>query len=353
MNKIRLGINGFGRIGRLTARILLSKYSDKVELVAVNDLTSPDNLAYLFQYDSTYHKFDQPVSVDGDSIVVGTNRIKVLAEKDPSKLPWKDLGVDVVIESTGRFITKELASLHLQGGASKVLLTAPAKDKDVLTVVQGVNIPGIISKEGEYPDTQRFETENIVSNASCTTNCLAPALKVLSQNFNLKSASAITVHAYTATQLLQDGPSQKEFRDGRAAAVNAIPSRTGAAKAVALVLPELEGKLGLSSLRVPVITGSMVYLVANLEDKTDSDKQITAEVINQAFADSANSYNKGILELSDQDIVSSDIIASPYSCVVDGKLTEVLNSNVKLMLWYDNEYGYSSRLAELVIQSVK
>jgi len=351
MKKIRLGINGFGRIGRLTTRILLSKYADQVEIVAVNDLTSPDNLAYLLQYDSTYHKFDQKVSVEDNYIVAGSQRIQVLAEKDPSKLPWKDLGVDVVIESTGRFVTKELASLHLQGGASKVILSAPAKDKDVLTVVQGVNIPGINSVAGDFADSTRFANESIISNASCTTNCLAPALKVLSRSFDLSSASAITVHAYTATQLLQDGPSQKEFRDGRAAAINAIPSRTGAAKAVALVLPELEGRLGLSSLRVPVITGSMVYLVASLKDKVDPTKVITSEEINQAFEASTTTYNRGILELSDQDLVSSDIIASPYSCVVDGKLTEVLSNNAKIMLWYDNEYGYSSRLAELVIQS--
>jgi glyceraldehyde 3-phosphate dehydrogenase len=340
--KLRVAINGFGRIGRLTARNLINKHSDKVDIVAVNDLTTPENLAYLFKFDSTYRIFEKPVEVvDGGNLKIGDEIIKVLAEREPAKLPWKDMDIDVVLECTGRFLSKELASLHLSAGAKKVVLSAPAKDKEILTVVQGVNVPSIYYEEGDFADTDNLSKAQIVSNASCTTNCVAPALKVLSRNFDLINTSAITVHAYTATQMLQDGPSMKDFRDGRAAAANMIPSKTGAAKAVALVLPELEGKLMLSSIRVPVITGSMVYLVANLASDT------SVEEVNAAFKKSTESYNKNILEYSTDEIVSSDIIQNSHSSILDSTLTEVSGKTVKLVLWYDNEWGYSNRLAEL------
>jgi glyceraldehyde 3-phosphate dehydrogenase len=341
--KIKLGINGFGRIGRLTTRILKEKFSEQVEIVAVNDLTSSHNLAYLYKHDSTYRSLRDNVEVSGNSIVVNGSEIKVLAEKEPNKLAWSDLGVEVVIESTGRFLSEELASLHLQAGAKKVLLSAPAKEISIPTVVQGVNLSSLTSKIKFGEEILR--SNNIISNASCTTNCIAPVMKVLQDSFGIKQANAITVHAYTATQMLQDGPSPKDVRDGRAAAVNMIPSKTGAAKAVELVLPELKGKLGLSSLRVPVITGSMIYLIAQV------DKNASKEEVNKAFEAAAKKEMLGILDYSSDELVSSDIIGSSYSCVVDSNLTEVSENTVKAILWYDNEWGYSSRLAELVVQA--
>ena len=326
----KIAINGFGRIGRLAARIILSKYPE-LQIVAVNDLTSPENLAYLFEYDSTYRRLDWNVGVDNGDLIVkkpeGDVRIKVLSQKDPALLPWKELGVEVVLECTGRFLTRDLANLHLQEGVKRVVLSAPAKDEDIATVVLGVNT---------------VPTDGIISNASCTTNCISPALKVLSDNFGIDQAMGITVHAYTATQMLQDGPSQKEFRDGRAAAANMIPSKTGAAKAVYRVLPELKGKLGLSAIRVPVITGSMVYVTATL------NSEVTKEQINEAFAKASNSSLKGILEYSEAELVSGDIIKNSHSVVVDGNLTEVMGKTAKVILWYDNEWGYANRLVEVV-----
>ena len=349
-SKIRLGINGFGRIGRLTTRILLSKFADQVDIVAVNDLTDASNLAYLFKYDSTYRQFNGEVSVEGSDLIINGDKIKVLAEKDPSLLPWGELGVDVVLECTGRFLSRELASLHLKGGAKAVLLSAPAKDADILTVVQGVNIPTINSSEAEsvsYPDTGRFNTESIISNASCTTNCIAPALKALEDELKILQVNAITIHAYTATQPLQDGPSQKEWRDGRAAAVNGIPSKTGAAKAVELVLPELKGKVSLSALRVPVITGSMVYVVA------DFGRAVTVEEVNNSLKKLAETNMKGVLEYGTDEYVSGDVIGNSHSCLVDSSLTKVLGNKAEITIWYDNEWGYSNRLAELMIQKAK
>ncbi len=349
-SKIRLGINGFGRIGRLTTRILLAKFADQVDIVAVNDLTDASNLAYLFKYDSTYRQFQGEVTVEGTDLLINGDRIKVLAEKDPSLLPWGQLGVDVVLECTGRFLTRELASLHLKGGAKAVLLSAPAKDADILTVVQGVNIPTINQTELEassYIANDRFKNEQIISNASCTTNCIAPALKVLADELNLVQANAITIHAYTATQLLQDGPSQKEWRDGRAAAVNGIPSKTGAAKAVELVLPNLKGKVSLSALRVPVVTGSMVYVVA------DFGRPISVEEVNNALKKIANSTMKDVLEYGEDEYVSGDVIGNSHSCLVDSSLTKVLGNKAEITLWYDNEWGYSNRLAELMIQKAR
>lgn len=330
MSKKRIAINGFGRIGRLTARNILTKYPD-IEIVAVNDLTDSNNLAYLFKYDTAYHQFDGKVTATSDGFIEiesknGLQKIAVLSQKDPLQLPWKDLNIDLVIESTGFFTEKEKASLHLQAGAKKVLISAPSKG-DVPTVVLGVNKP---------------ETEqNIISNASCTTNCIAPALKVLEDEFGIVQAFGITAHSYTASQVLQDGPSRKAFRDGRAAAQNLIPSSTGAAKAVFEVIPELKGKVSLSALRVPTITASMVYLTLELE------KETTVETINKQFEIASQTYLKGILDYSEEELVSSDIIGNPYSCIFDSKLTELMGKTAKIVVWYDNEWGYSNRLAEL------
>jgi glyceraldehyde 3-phosphate dehydrogenase len=341
---VNIAINGFGRIGRLAARIILTKYPE-LNIVAVNDITSPDNLAYLLQNDTTYRRFEIPVKSTSESLVLrtqeGEKRIKVFAQKDPALLPWKNFDVDVVLECTGHFLTKELASAHIAAGAKKVVLSAPAKSDDVQTVVIGANL----EKTGKR--SKLIKDNDILSNASCTTNCIAPALKVLSDNFNLTNASALTVHAYTATQVLQDGPSKKDYRDGRAAAQNAIPSKTGAARAVELVLPELKGKLGLSSLRVPVITGSMVYLVAKVQSFLGPGIPLSSEDINDVMLAASKSSLRGILEYSKDELVSSDVIQNPHSCIVDSGLTEVLDNTVKMVLWYDNEWGYANRLVEL------
>jgi len=330
MSKKRIAINGFGRIGRLTARILLSKFPD-IEIVAVNDLTDSQNLAYLFEFDTAYHKFAGKVKATEDGYLEietqnGTQKISVLSQKDPLLLPWKDLNIDLVIESTGFFTEKEKATLHLQAGAKKVLISAPSKG-DVPTVVLGVNKPQ--------------DNQDIISNASCTTNCIAPALKVIEDKFGIEQAFGITAHSYTASQVLQDGPSRKAFRDGRAAAQNLIPSSTGAAKAVFDVIPELKGKVSLSALRVPTISGSMVYLTLEL------DKETTVENINKEFEIASQTYLQGILEYSEKELVSSDIIGNAYSCIFDSKLTELMGKTAKIVIWYDNEWGYSNRLAEL------
>ena len=342
-NKIRIGINGFGRIGRLTTRVLLTKFADLVEIVAVNDLTDSANLAYLFRNDTTYRHFSGTVEIDGSDLVINGQKIKVLAQKDPTQLGWGELGIDVVLECTGRFLTTELANLHIQAGARGVLLSAPAKNPEILTVVQGVNVSSF-DKPGDYSDNARFASESIISNASCTTNCIAPAIKILQDYFSLEQVNAITVHAYTSTQVLQDGPSQKEWRDGRAAAQNSIPSKTGAAKAVELVLPKLRGKVSLSSLRVPVVTGSMVYLVATLSE------EVTAEDLNAKIKAEIDANYLGVVEYGTDEYVSSDVIGNSHSCLIDSSLTKTLGKTVELTLWYDNEWGYSNRLAELLIQ---
>lgn len=329
----KIAINGFGRIGRLATRIILDKFDD-IEVVAVNDITSVENLAYLLKYDSTYRKLPHPITVEDDKIIITKNDqkkvIQVFSEREPTNLPWKELGVDIVIESTGIFTTSELASKHLQAGSSKVVISAPAKSDDISTVVLGVKNPDL--------------TSPILSNASCTTNCISPALKVLVDNFGVELVNAITVHAYTATQVLQDGPSKKAPRDGRAAAVNSIPSTTGAAKAVVLVLPELKNKLSLSAIRIPVITGSYIQVVATL------DKPTSIEEVNSVFKKASETSMVGILEYSEEDLVSSDIIQNTHSCIFDSKMTSVLANTVTLTLWYDNEWGYANRLVELVSQ---
>jgi glyceraldehyde 3-phosphate dehydrogenase len=336
MKKTRVAINGFGRIGRLAARIILSSYPN-IELVAVNDLTSVENLAYLFEFDTIYRKYNKSVSFDEHHIIIDSLPVKVLSEKDPAKLPWKELAIDIVIECTGFFLTEELAQLHVAAGAKKVILSAPSKSESIPTVVFGANI-----EAGLLDETLRSSA--IISNASCTTNCIAPALKVLDDQFAIKTVFALTNHAYTATQPLQDGPTKKDFRDGRAGATNLIPSKTGAAKAVELVLPDLKGKVNLSSLRVPVQVGSMIYVVVELEDHQTT----SIEEVNLILKTAAETDLDGILEYSTTDLVSSDIIGNSHSIILDSSLTEVLANSIKLVLWYDNEWGYSNRLVELV-----
>jgi len=325
---IRVGINGFGRIGRNYLRAALAKGTE-LEIVAVNDLSDPKSLAHLLKYDSVTGRLPQEVSVDGQNIVVGGNIIKVLAERNPADLPWGELGVDIVIESTGRFTDAEAAKAHITAGAKKVLISAPATG-DAATFVIGVN-------EHLYDP----EIHHIISNASCTTNCLAPFAKVFNDNFGIENGLMTTVHAYTADQNLQDGP-HGDLRRARAAAINIVPSSTGAAKAIGLVLPELKGKLDGYALRVPVPTGSITDLT--LVSKTD----VTVEQIQAAYkAAAASGPMKGILKYTEDEIVSSDIVTDPHSSIVDAGLIKVIGRTVKISSWYDNEWGYSNRLVEL------
>ena len=324
----RVGINGFGRIGRNYLRAALAKGTE-LEIVAVNDLSDPKSLAHLLKYDSVTGRLPQDVTVDGQNIIVGGQVIKVLAERDPANLGWGDLGVDIVIESTGRFTDAEAASAHIKAGAKKVLISAPATG-DAATFVIGVN-------EHLYDN----EKHHIISNASCTTNCLAPFAKVFNDKFGIENGLMTTVHAYTADQNLQDGP-HGDLRRARAAALNIVPSSTGAAKAIGLVLPELKGKLDGYALRVPVPTGSITDLT--LVSKTD----VTVEEIKQAYKEAAASGPmKGILKYTEDEIVSSDIVTDPHSSIVDAGLIKVIGRTVKISSWYDNEWGYSNRLVEL------
>ena len=325
---IRVGINGFGRIGRNYLRAALAKGTE-LEIVAVNDLSDPKSLAHLLKYDSVTGRLPQDVSVDGQNIVVGGSIIKVLAERNPADLPWGELGVDIVIESTGRFTDAEAAKAHITAGAKKVLISAPATG-DAATFVIGVN-------EHLYDPANH----HIISNASCTTNCLAPFAKVFNDNFGIENGLMTTVHAYTADQNLQDGP-HGDLRRARAAAINIVPSSTGAAKAIGLVLPELKGKLDGYALRVPVPTGSITDLT--LVSKTD----VTVEQIQAAYkAAAASGPMKGILKYTEDEIVSSDIVTDPHSSIVDAGLIKVIGRTVKISSWYDNEWGYSNRLVEL------
>ena len=325
---IRVGINGFGRIGRNYLRAALAKGTE-LEIVAVNDLSDPKSLAHLLKYDSVTGRLPQDVSVDGQNIVVGGSIIKVLAERNPADLPWGELGVDIVIESTGRFTDAEAAKAHITAGAKKVLISAPATG-DAATFFIGVN-------EHLYDP----EVHHIISNASCTTNCLAPFAKVFNDNFGIENGLMTTVHAYTADQNLQDGP-HGDLRRARAAAINIVPSSTGAAKAIGLVLPELKGKLDGYALRVPVPTGSITDLT--LVSKTD----VTVEQIQAAYkAAAASGPMKGILKYTEDEIVSSDIVTDPHSSIVDAGLIKVIGRTVKISSWYDNEWGYSNRLVEL------
>jgi glyceraldehyde 3-phosphate dehydrogenase len=325
---IRVGINGFGRIGRNYLRAELAKGTD-LEIVAVNDLSDPASLAHLLKYDSVTGRLNQEVRVDGQNIIVGGNVIKVLAERDPVNLPWGELNVDIVIESTGRFTDAEKAQAHITAGAKKVIISAPATG-DAATFVIGVN-------EHEYDAAKH----HIISNASCTTNCLAPLAKVFNDKFGIENGLMTTIHAYTADQNLQDGP-HGDLRRARAAAINIVPSSTGAAKAIGLVLPELKGKLDGFALRVPVPTGSITDLT--LVSKVD----VTVDEIKAAYkAAAASGPLKGILAYTEDEIVSSDIVTDPHSSIFDSGLVKVIGRTVKLSSWYDNEWGYSNRLVEL------
>ncbi len=325
---MKIGINGFGRIGRLAFRAAIKR--DDVEIVAINDLVSPDYMAYMLKYDSTHGRFDGTVEEKDGHLIVNGKTIRVTAEKDPANLKWGEVGAEVVLECTGFFLTQELAQKHIDAGAKKVVLSAPAKD-NTPTFVMGVN-----HKELKADQT-------IVSNASCTTNCLAPMVKVLNDNFGIVEGLMTTVHAVTATQKTVDGPSQKDWRGGRGAYQNIIPSSTGAAKAVGLVLPEIQGKLTGMSFRVPVADVSVVDLTVRLEKAT------TYEQITQAFKDASEGELKGIVGFTDEDVVSEDFKGDPRTCIFDAKAGIALNDNfVKVVAWYDNEWGYSNKLIDLV-----
>lgn len=330
---VRVGINGFGRIGRNFFRAVEAQKAlgtTDIEIVAVNDLTDNASLATLLKYDSILGRLPQDVSLDGDdTIVVGDQRIKALAIKEgPSALPWGDLGVDVVVESTGIFTDATKAKGHLAAGAKKVIISAPAKGEDI-TIVMGVN-------DDKYDGSQ-----NIISNASCTTNCLGPIAKVLNDSFGIERGLMTTVHAYTQDQNLQDGP-HSDLRRARAAALNIVPTGTGAAKAIGLVLPELLGKLNGYALRVPVPTGSLTDLTVDLA------KSATVDEVNAAMKAAADGPMKGILKYNTDPIVSSDIVTDPHSSIYDAPLTQVIDNQVKVASWYDNEWGYSNRLADLI-----
>ncbi|TWG08284.1 type I glyceraldehyde-3-phosphate dehydrogenase [Saccharopolyspora dendranthemae] len=325
---VRVGINGFGRIGRNFWRAAAASDHD-IEIVAANDLGDVATMAHLLKYDTILGRLDQEVKVTGEGIEVGGKLIKILAERDPGKLPWGDLGVDVVVESTGFFTKAEDARKHVdEGGAKKVIVSAPAKGED-LTVVLGAN------------DEKYDGTQTVISNASCTTNCLAPMVKVLNDTFGIEQGLMTTVHAYTADQNLQDGP-HSDLRRARAAGVNVVPTGTGAAKAIGLVIPELNGKLDGYAMRVPVPTGSVTDLTATVQ------KDATVESVNEAFkAAAAEGRFKGILKYNEDPIVSSDIVTDPHSTIFDAPLTKVIGNQVKIVGWYDNEWGYSNRLADL------
>ncbi len=326
---VKVGINGFGRIGRNFYRAILASGAD-VEVVGVNDLTDNKTLAHLLKYDSILHRLDADVSYDEEFIIVGDHKIHALAERDPAALPWGKLGADIVIESTGRFTQAEAAKAHIEAGAKKVIISAPAKGEDI-TIVMGVN-------DGDYNP----ETDNILSNASCTTNCLAPMAKVLSEKFGIVKGLMTTVHAYTADQNLQDGP-HSDLRRSRAAALNIVPTKTGAAQAVALVLPELKGKFDGYALRVPTPTGSATDLTF------EAGRDVTVEEINAAIKEAAEGELKGILAYTEDPIVSKDIETDPHTCIFDSGLTKVIGNLVKVVGWYDNEWGYSNRLVDLTV----
>ena len=326
MSKIRVAINGFGRIGRISFRAILHK--SNIEVVAINDLTDVRTLAHLLKYDSVHGGLGIDVSVHENVIMAGGHSMQVFAERDPANLPWKSLNVDVVIESTGFFLDKESAGKHLQAGAKKVIISAPAKG-DVETIVLGVN------------DEILNNNSSILSNASCTTNCAAPMVKILDDAFGVESGLLTTIHAYTGDQRLVDAP-HSDLRRSRSATLSIIPTSTGAAKAIALILPHLKGKLDGLAMRVPVPAGSMTDLTIQL--KTEA----SIEQINAAFKKAAETTMKGILEYTEDPIVSADIVGNPHSCILDAGLTMVMGRTVKVVGWYDNETGYSSRIADLI-----
>lgn len=327
MAKIKVGINGFGRIGRVFTRI--AQGNDNIEIVAINDLTDTKTLAHLYKYDSVHGVSKTAVSHTDKGIVINGREIPVTAEKAPDQLKWTDYGVDVVLESTGHFLDRASAELHLKAGAKKVILSAPPKSNDIKTVVLGVNDHVLDSKEP------------VISNASCTTNCAAPMIKVLHDQWQIVDAYINTVHAYTGDQRLHDAP-HKDLRRARAAAHSIIPTTTGAAKAITKIFPDLEGKIGGSGMRVPVLDGSITEITCLL------DRPATIAEINAAFKAAAEGELKGYLEYTEDPIVSADIVGNPASCIFDAELTSVVGNMVKVLGWYDNEYGYSARLVDLV-----
>jgi glyceraldehyde 3-phosphate dehydrogenase len=330
---IRVAINGFGRIGRLVFKV--AQNDPDIDFVAINDLTDAPTLAHLLKYDSVHGRYPVNVEVKDNALVAGKRTVKVLAEKDPAKLPWKEMGVDIVVESTGVFRKREQLEIHLKQGAKKVVLTVPSKDEIDNTVVIGVN------------DNTLKTTDKLVSNASCTTNCLAPIAKILHDNFGIVRGLMTTIHAYTNDQRLLDLP-HKDLRRARAAAVSMVPTTTGAARAVGKVIPELKGKLDGVSIRVPVSDGSLVDLVAEVK------KKATVEAINQAVKAAANGPMKGIVEYCEDPIVSVDVVGNPHSSIFDAQSTSVMGDTmVKIFTWYDNEWGYSCRTVDLVKKMAK
>jgi glyceraldehyde 3-phosphate dehydrogenase len=326
---VRVGINGFGRIGRNFFRSVRASGAD-IEIVAANDLGDVGTMAHLLKYDSILGRYPEEVSVVDGGIKVGDRTLRILAEKDPAQLPWKDLGVDVVVESTGFFTDATAAKGHIDAGAKKVIISAPAKNEDI-TVVMGVN-------HTDYDPA----SHHVISNASCTTNCLAPMAKALHDEFGIVKGLMTTIHAYTADQNLQDAP-HKDLRRARAAALNMVPTSTGAAKAIGLVLPELKGRLDGYAMRVPLPTGSATDLTVEL------DREVTVEEVNGAVKAAADGPMKGYLTYTEDPIVSSDIVTDPSSCIFDAGLTKVFGNQVKVLGWYDNEWGYSNRLADLIV----
>jgi len=331
MKKIKVAINGFGRIGRVSFRVMMER--SNIEVVAINDLTDSKTLAHLLKYDSVHGIINAEVKYDEKSIIVNGKKIAIYAEKDPANLPWKELGIDVVIESTGFFLDKASAGKHIEAGAKKVIISAPPKGNDIKTVVLGIN------------DEILDGDDAIISNASCTTNCAAPMIKVLDENWGLEDGYITTVHSYTGDQRLHDSP-HKDLRRARAAAMSIIPTSTGAAKAITKIFPHLEGKLGGCGMRVPVPDGSLTDITCVLK------KPVTVEEINAAFKAAAHGKLKGILEYTEEPIVSIDIVGNPNSCIYDAEFTSVVGNLIKVIGWYDNEYGYSNRLADLVVKIV-
>lgn len=327
MKPIRVAINGFGRIGRMSLRVMLKR--SNIEVVAINDLTDSKTLAHLFKYDSVHRRFEGTVTHEADALIINGKRIRVTAAKDPATLPWKELDIDVVLECTGIFLDKAGASKHIDAGAKKVLLSAPPKGSDIKTVVIGIN-DHLLSPE-----------DVIISNASCTTNCAAPMIKVLDDNWGINDGYITTIHSYTGDQRLHDAP-HKDLRRARAAAVSMIPTSTGAAKAITKIFPHLEGKLGGCGIRVPVPDGSVTDITVQLQ------KPCTVEEINAAFKAAAESSLKGILEYTEDPIVSIDVVGNPHSCLFDAEFTSIVGDMVKVFGWYDNEMGYSNRLVDLV-----
>ena len=327
--KPRIAINGFGRIGRTALRVIF-EYNKDVEVVAVNDLTSPENLAYLLEYDSVFGRFNHPVAFGKDFLVVAGKKIKVLAEKDPAALPWKEMNIDVVLECTGFFTKGPDARKHIDAGAKQVIISAPTSSPEVPTIVLGVN------------DKKYKSSMQVIANASCTTNCVSPVMAVLEAHFGIVKAMMSTVHSYTATQSLVDGPNKHDARSGRAAAYNIVPHTTGAAEAVIKTLPELEGKFDGMAMRVPTIDVSISDFTALLKKKT------TVEELNDVFKEATqNPIYKNVLAVTDKPLVSRDFVKDPHSAIVDLALTKVVDGDlVKVVAWYDNEWGYSTRLVE-------